>query len=51
MKGAKYQISPFENGVELASLREDYSYCEFETRQEVDSFIIKLKKARDEVFK
>jgi len=54
MKGTLYEIyttSITGVGVILSKQGAPYHECLFETKEEVNEFITKLKKARDEVFK
>ncbi len=53
MKGTIHEIytdSITGKGVALSNQQDPYYECLFETKEEVDEFIAKFKKARDEVF-
>ncbi len=51
MKGTVHEIYECDNTVGLSNIDDGYYWCEFETREEVDKFILQLEKMRDKVFR
>jgi len=53
MKGTPFEVLDNRDGaVMLSNMYYDdgWNHCRFETREEVDKFILKLAKVRDKVF-
>ena len=50
MEGNEHEVKGEKGGVTICNVSDDFYWCCFETRQEVDEFIHKLEQARDYAF-